>query len=87
MADNLSPTISTYQQRLITMPSVPATFYGCSTLGEEGVANKLLITFISDKNVGIQFLKDVGGFQMGVSEKGICFPMPCFYLLSRTVHG
>jgi hypothetical protein len=61
IADNNTSTISAYQQRLITLPCVPATSYGRATLGEEEVANKLLFTFLfSDKNVGIQFLKGVG---------------------------
>jgi hypothetical protein len=60
MAKNITSSISSYQQRLITLPSVPATSYGRATLGEEGVANKLFLTFVfSDKNVGIDFLKDV----------------------------
>ena len=50
-----------YQQWLITLPSVSATSYGRATLVEEEVANKLFVTFLfSDKNVGIQFLNDVG---------------------------
>ena len=50
-----------YQQWLIILPSVSATSYGRATLVEEEVANKLFVTFLfSDKNVGIQFLNDVG---------------------------
>jgi hypothetical protein len=61
VAENIMYTNSRYQQRLITLPSVPATSYGHATLGEEERANKLFITFLfSKKNVGIEFLKDVG---------------------------
>jgi hypothetical protein len=42
------------------MPYVPKTSYGRASLGDDGEANKLFLTFFSD--TGIQFLKDVGCF-------------------------
>ena len=54
MTENITSTISRYQQRLVTVPCVPATSNGRATLGEDEVANKLFVTvFVSDKNVGI----------------------------------
>ena len=43
------------------MPFVPKTSYGRASLGDDGEANKLFLTFLfSDTDLGIQFLKDVG---------------------------
>jgi hypothetical protein len=61
MVDAISTVITEYQRRLINMPYVPATTYGRAALGKDGVANELFLTFLfSDKEVGVQFLKDVG---------------------------
>ena len=43
------------------MPYVPRTSYGRDSLGYRGDANKLFLTFLfCDRNIGIQFRKDVG---------------------------
>jgi hypothetical protein len=61
MVDAISTLIKEYQRRLINMPYVPATTHGRAALGKDGVANELFLTFlVSDKEVGVQFLKDVG---------------------------
>jgi hypothetical protein len=59
--DAISTVISEYQRRLINMPYVPETTYGRAALGKDVVANDLFLMFLfSDKEVGVQFLKDVG---------------------------
>jgi hypothetical protein len=59
--DEIKSVISTYQRRLMEMPYVPSTSYGRASLGDDGEANKLFLTFLfSDTDLGIQFLKDVG---------------------------
>jgi len=65
MADldnHVTSVIQTQQQRLNSKSYVPATKFRGSTLGAEGVANKLFIAFLfSDPDEdGVQFLKDVG---------------------------
>ena len=61
MAERIANVIATYQDCLLRMSFIPATSYGSATLGDVGVANKLLIAFFfSDPDVGMQFLKDVG---------------------------
>jgi hypothetical protein len=61
MVDTVTNIIKEYQRRLINMPYVPAISYGRAALGKDGVANELFLTFLlSDKEVGVQFLKNVG---------------------------
>ena len=65
--DQIKSAISTYQRRLKEMPHGPETSYGRVSLGDDGEANKLLLTFLfSDTDLGIQFLKDVGLFRSKV---------------------
>ncbi|GFG32769.1 hypothetical protein Cfor_10343 [Coptotermes formosanus] len=61
MVDAITTIVKECQRRLINMPYVPATTYGRAALGKEGVANESFHTFLfSDKEVGVQLLKDVG---------------------------
>jgi hypothetical protein len=61
MADKVKYVISKYQQRLMEMPFVPPSTFGRATLGDDDDANKLFLTYLFiDKELGIQFLKDVG---------------------------
>jgi hypothetical protein len=61
MVDEINSVISSYQRRLMEMLYVPRTSYGRASLGDDGEANKLFLTFLfSDTDFGIQFLKDVG---------------------------
>jgi hypothetical protein len=58
MVQEIKTVISNYQRRLMVMPYVPKTSYRCASLGDDGEANKLFLTFLfSDTDVGIQFLK------------------------------
>jgi hypothetical protein len=60
MADQVKCVISKYQQRLMEMPFVPPSSFGRATLEDDGDANKLFLTHLFiDKDLGIQFLKDV----------------------------
>jgi hypothetical protein len=60
MGERIANVIATYQDCLLRMSFLPATSYGSATLGDVGVANKLLIAFLFiDPDVGMQFLKDV----------------------------
>lgn len=53
--------IQTYLRRLNSKPYVPSTMFGCATLGANGVAIKLFISFLfSDPIVGVQLFKDIG---------------------------
>ena len=58
---HIASIIQDYQERVRELPSVPRTSYGRDSLGYRGDANKLFMTFLfCDRNIGIQFLKDVG---------------------------
>ena len=60
MVDEVKCIISKYQQRLMEMSFVPQSSCGRKTLGKEGDANKLFLTYLFiDVDLGIQFLKDV----------------------------
>ena len=57
----VTSVIELYQRRLNSKPYVPSATFGSATLGANGVANKLFLTFLfSNSEVGVQFLKDVG---------------------------
>ena len=62
MAEWIGNVSATYQQQLVdTMPFVLSMPYGRLLLGQEVVANKLFLVFLfSNKEAGVQFLKDVG---------------------------
>jgi len=61
MADKVKCVISEYQQRLMEKPFVPRSSFGRYSLGEDGDANKLFLSYLFiDMDLGIQFLKDVG---------------------------
>ena len=76
MVDEIKSVISTYQRRLMEMPYVPKTSYGRASLGDDGEANKLFLTFLfSDTDLGIQFLKDVP----------ICFAARCRVTLAVAI--
>jgi hypothetical protein len=48
-------------QHVMEMPFVPRSSFGRASLGEDGDANKLILTHLFiDMDLGIQFLKDVG---------------------------
>jgi len=68
MVEHIKSVISTYQRRLVEMAHVPRTSYGRASLGSDGDANRLFLTYLySDKDFGIQFLKDVGLFHSMVT--------------------
>ena len=68
MDEHIKSVISTYQRRLVEMPYVPRTSYRRVSLGDDGDANKLFLTYLfSDKDLGIQFLKDVGLLRIKVT--------------------
>jgi len=53
--------IKDYQDRVRELPYVPTTYFRWDSLGYPGDVNKLFLTFLfSDRNINIQFLKDVG---------------------------
>jgi hypothetical protein len=61
MVDAITAIMKEYQRRVVNMPYVPAKTCGRAALGKDGFANELFLTFLfSDKEVGAQFLKDVG---------------------------
>ena len=61
MVDEIKSVISTNQWSLMEMPYVPKTSYRHVSLGDDGEANKLFLTFLfSDTDFGIQFLKNMG---------------------------
>ena len=47
--------IQIYQQRLNSKPYVPYTTFGHTTLGADGVANKLFIVHLSSYSMDCQF--------------------------------
>jgi hypothetical protein len=50
----IKSVISTYQQRQMENPYVLKTSYGRTSLGDDGEANKLFLTFLfSDTDLGI----------------------------------
>jgi len=60
MVEHIKSVISTYEQRLMEISYVPRTSYGPASVGDEGDTNNLFLTYLlSDKDFGIQFLKDV----------------------------
>jgi hypothetical protein len=61
MVEEIKCVVSKYQQRLMEMPFVPRSSFGRASLGKDGEANKLFVTYLfSDMDLGIQFLKDAG---------------------------
>ena len=61
MADQISEIIAIYQRRLMDRQFSPAMSYGRLSFGREGVVTKLFLTFLfCDKEMSLQFLKDVG---------------------------
>lgn len=61
MDNRLTSVIQIYQQRLNSKPYIPSATFGRSTLGADGVANKLFIAFLFiNPDDSVQFLKDVG---------------------------
>jgi hypothetical protein len=61
MVEHIQQIISEYQQRIVEMPYVPKRSYGHAALGINGGVNMVFLTFLfSDKDLSIQFLKDVG---------------------------
>jgi hypothetical protein len=61
-AERINSASATYQQQLIdTPPFILSMPNGRAVRGQDGVANKLFLTFLfSNKETGVQFLKDVG---------------------------
>jgi len=50
-----------YEKRLRGMPFVPGSSYGRGMLREDGGPNKTFFTYLfCDRDMGIQFMKDVG---------------------------
>ena len=69
MVEHLKQIIYEYQRRIVEMSYVPKRSYGHSAVGINGPVNMVFLTFLfSDKDQGIQFLKDVGL---------ICSNVPC----------
>jgi hypothetical protein len=61
--ERLTAVVSPHQRRLTAMPFVPATTYGCATLGADGVASKLCLAFLfGNRYVRVQFLNMWGFF-------------------------
>jgi len=61
MVEQIKYVVSNYQQRLMEKNFVPRSSFGRRSLGKDGEANKLLLSFLfSDMDLGIQFLKDAG---------------------------
>jgi len=61
MVDHIKEIISKYQRRIVEMPFVPKRSYGHSAVGINGSVNAGFLTFLfSDRDLGIQFLKDAG---------------------------
>jgi hypothetical protein len=61
MVEHIKQIISEYQRRLSEMPHVNKRSYGHSAVGINGCVNMVFLTFLfSNKDLGIQFLKDVG---------------------------
>ena len=61
MVHHRSNIIKEYQDKLREMPYVPKTSYQRDSLGYCGDANKTFLTFLfSNRDIGIQFLKDAG---------------------------
>jgi len=62
MAEWVSSVSVMYQQQLDdTTPFILSMPYGRAVRGQDGVANKLFLTFLfGNKETGVQFLKDVG---------------------------
>jgi len=59
--DEIKSVISTYQRRLMEMPYVPKSSYGCASLGDDVEREKLFLKFFfSDTDLSIQFFKNVG---------------------------
>ena len=58
MVGHIKEIISEYQRRLVEMPLVPKRSYGHSAVGINGCVNAGFL--FSDKDMGIQFLKDAG---------------------------
>jgi transposase-like protein len=67
MVEHIQQIISEYQQRIVEMPYMPKRPYGHMALGINVGVNMVFFTFLfSDKDLGIQFLKDVGLFHSKV---------------------
>ena len=61
MVQQITNIVKDYQYRVQELPYVPATSFRRDSLGYPGDANKLFLTFLfCDRNIGMQFLKDVG---------------------------
>jgi hypothetical protein len=59
------------------MPYVPAAYYERTALGDDCDVNKLFLRYLfSDKEVGIEFLKDVGLLRSNVTCNTCGFDMP-----------
>ena len=60
MMQRITNIIKEYQDRVRELPYVPATSFRRDSLGYPCDANKLFLTFLfSDRNIDIQFLKDI----------------------------
>ena len=61
MVEHMKQIISKYQRRIVEMSFVPKRSYSHSAVGINGSVNMVFLTFLfSDKDLGIEFLKDVG---------------------------
>ena len=56
----ITSIIATYQQRIAGKQYLPATAYGCPTLGANCVPSKLFRVFFTEHDVVVQFFKVVG---------------------------
>ena len=65
-----------YQRRIVKMSYVPKRSYGHSVVGTNCSVNMVFLTFMfSDKDLGIQFLKDVGLIRSKVRCNTCCHDM------------
>lgn len=61
MVENIKEFIPQYQHRIVEMSCVPKRSYRHSAVGINGCVSMVFLMFLfSDKDLGIQFLKDVG---------------------------
>ena len=75
MVEHIKQIISEYQRRIVEMSYMPKGSYGLSAVGINGYVNMVFLAFLfSDKDLGIQFLKDVSLIRSKV---------PCNILQSR----
>ena len=73
MVQRITNIIKEYQDRVRELPYVPTTSFRRDSLGYPCHANKLFLAFLfSDRNIDIQFLKDIGLTRSKVQCNSCC---------------